>query len=182
MTVVIPTIPGREAPRARAVASAQAQTFPSTVLVEVDLDRLGATATRNRALAKVGTEWVAFLDDDDELKPNHVRACLRLALLTGADVVYPGYDTIGDDPVGCFGIKFDPHLLRLRNYIPVTALCRTDMVRSVGGFRPHPDVNGDPCEDWGLWLALLDAGATFAHLPQRTWIWHVDGGTKGRGG
>jgi len=42
-------------------------------------------------------------------------------------------------------------------------------------------VNGDPCEDWGLWLALLDAGAAFSHLPQRTWIWHNGAGTRGRG-
>ena len=183
ITVVIPTIAGREQQLECAAASVEAQTlWPAKVLVELDIDRQGAAATRNRMLERVDTEWVAFLDDDDEFKPNHLRACMRHAGLTGAAVVYPGYNTIGPDPLGCFGMTFDGDLLRGRNYIPVTTLCRTDLVRKVGGFQPHPDENGDPCEDWGLWLALLDAGAVFSHLPQRTWIWRTTGGTRGRAG
>jgi hypothetical protein len=181
ITLIIPTIPGREELLERAVTSAMSQTLQAAVHVELDSTRSGAAATRNRALGTVDTEFVAFLDDDDELKPNHLRACARHTTLTGADVVYPGYDTVGDDPVGCFGVPFDPYLIRQRNYIPVTTLCRTDLVRRAGGFQPHPDENGDPCEDWGLWLALLASGAKFSHLPQRTWIWHVAGGTRGRG-
>jgi len=127
------------------------------------------------------SDWVAFLDSDDELKPNHLRACARNAALTGADLVYPWFDCDGEDKIGMFGVPFDAVLLRKRNYIPVTVLVRTELVRAVGGFRDHPDENGDPCEDWGLWLALLDAGAVFSHLPQRTWIWHNGNGTRGRG-
>lgn len=182
ITLVIPTIAGREASLQRALAGVNAQSMPcQQVIVELDSDRQGAAATRNRALAKVDTEWVAFCDDDDELYPNHLRLCARHARLTGADVVYPGYDTIGEDPIGCFGIPFDPFLLRRRNYIPVTTLCRTGLVLGAGGFQSHPDEFGDPCEDWGLWLALHDLGAKFSHLPQRTWIWTVTGGTRGRG-
>ena len=147
-----------------------------------DVERIGAAANRNRALAVVDTEWVAFLDDDDELLPQHLRVCARHAYLTGADVVYPDSEVVGGDhPVNVFDFDFDPTLLRRRNYIPVTVLARTELVKQVGGFQPHPDENGDPCEDWGLWLALVDAGATFSHVPQRTWIWHVGNGTKGRG-
>src|SRR5262245_61643719 len=180
VTVVIPTIPGREDLLDRAVASVLAQTAPCAIHIESDPDRAGAAATRNRALPKVDTGWVAFLDDDDVLKPNHIRACARHAVLTGADVVYPGYDAVGEDPVNCFGLPFDGTLLKRRNFIPVTTLCRTAAVIDAGGFQPHPDENDDPCEDWGLWLALYDAGAKFSHLPQRTWVWHVNGGTKGR--
>lgn len=181
ITVVIPTIPSREEQLERAVASVNNQTMPARLHVEYDPARTGAGATRNRALEQVDTKWVAFLDDDDVMKPNHLRACARHAGLTGADVVYPWYDATGDDPIDCFGMPFSPEALRRRNYIPVTTLCRTQMVRDVGGFQPHPDENGDPCEDWGLWLALLDAGAKFSHLPQRTWIWTSTGGTRGRG-
>lgn len=178
ITVVIPTHPGRDAELDRALASVWAQSpKPESVVAEYDYDREGAAATRNRALAKVDTPWVAFLDSDDEFKPGHLKACLRHAGLTGADVVYPWFD--GPDEIGCFGMSFDPAALRTRNYIPVTTLCRTWMVNEVGGFEDHPDENGDPCEDWGLWLKLLDAGATFSHLPLRTWIFHP-GGTRGR--
>lgn len=182
ITVVVPTIHGRETQLRRAIDSVWAQTMPAALQVILDENRDGAAATRNRALEHVDTEFVAFLDDDDELKPNHLRTCARNAALTGADLVYPWFDVdAGEDEIGMFGVPFDPILLRKRNYIPVTVLVRTELVRKVGGFRDHPDVNGDPCEDWGLWLALLDAGATFSHLPQRTWIWHKGNGTRGRG-
>ena len=178
ITVIIPTIPGREKLLVRALASVDAQKMrPACVIVEADKDREGPAAVRNRMLAKVTTEWTAFVDDDDGLYPNHLRALARFALLGDYDVVYPGWD--GDDPTGMFGLPFDPVLLAERNYIPVTTLCRTDLVRAAGGFQPHTDANGDPCEDWGLWLSMLDLGAKFGHLPVRTWRWNP-GGTRGR--
>ena len=177
-TVIVPTIPGREAELDRALNSINGT---DRVIIWHDTKREGAAVSRNRALEKVDSEWVAFLDDDDELKPNHLRACARNAALTGADLVYPWFDCDGEDKIGMFGVPFDSVLLRKRNYIPVTVLVRTELVRKVGGFQEHPDDNGDPCEDWGLWLALLDAGAVFSHLPQRTWIWHNGAGTRGRG-
>lgn len=166
----------------RAVASIQAQTFPpAEIEVALDQEREGAAATRNRALRRVTAEWVAFIDDDDEWYPDHLRKLARCAQLTGADVVYPGYDCTGEDPVNCFGIPFDAELLRRRNFIPVTVLAKTEIVRAAGGFQPHPDEHGDPCEDWGLWLAMLELGAKFVHLPQKTWLWHnAEPTTKGR--
>ena len=179
ITVLIPTIPPRRATFERAVASVQAQTLrPAAVWAEMDADRTGAAATRNRLLEQVRTEWTAFLDDDDVMYPNHLKLCARYATLTGVDVVYPGYDC-DDDPVNCFGLPFDAGLLRRRNFIPVTVLARTEAVLAAGGFQERTDENGDPCEDWGLWLAMLDRGARFGHLPVRTWRWNL-GGTRGR--
>lgn len=181
ITLIVPTIAGREDLLARALASVAAQTYPAHVVVERDHDRTGAAATRNRALERVDTEWVAFLDDDDELYPEHLRKLARYVRLSQVDVAYPGYDCAGgEDPVNCFGIPFDGSLLQRRNFIPVTVLARTEMVRRVGGFQPHPDENGDPCEDWGLWLAMHAAGARFGHLAVRTWRWHLGETTKGR--
>lgn len=187
ITVVIPTHPERgnvhdpTTPFGRAVASVYAQTLPADRLaMAVDYDREGAAATRNRALELVETEWVAFLDSDDELYPDHLKRLARYVQLSGVDVAYPGYDC-DRDPVRCFGIPFDPALLRQRNYIPVTTLCRTEKVREAGGFQERPDEHGNPCEDWGLWLAMLDNGCTFGHLPVRTWRWNIsEDSTKGR--
>lgn len=177
--MLIPTIGPRHDLMLRALRSVSEQTLsPAAVAIEHDHDRSGAAATRNRALEKVGTEWVAFLDDDDELYPNHLKLCARYATLQGVDVAYPGYDC-DDDPVHCFGIPFDASLLKRRNMIPVTTLCRTEKVLEAGGFQPHPDEHGNPNEDHGLWLAMLERGAKFGHLPVRTWRWNL-GGTKGR--
>ena len=186
ITVVIPSILPRTGPGglgARTVASVNAQTLrPRRLIVEVDRVGEGAAAVRNRALERVDTEWVAFVDDDDELYPDHLRLCARAARLNGADVVYPGYDTSGGpDPVGCFGMPFDGDLLQRLYIFRVSVLARTDAVRAAGGIQALPDVHGDPCEDWGLWLAMHRLGASFYHLPQKTWQWNLaPGSTRGR--
>lgn len=180
ITVVIPTIPPRAHLLDRALKSVQAQTLPALVAVAVDNDHAGAAATRNAALAQVETPWVAFLDDDDEFLPQHLELLMDCAAAACADMVYPWFTVVGGgDPLGRFGMPFDPDELRQRNYIPVTVLVRTELVREAGGFvnvhePPHPT-----CEDWGLWMRLLDLEARIVHLPERTWIWHHHGKNTG---
>lgn len=182
-TVAIPTIPPRSQLLERALVSAHAQTVPVAVVVAVDEDREGEWTTRNRALALVETEWTAFLDDDDELLPGHVEMLLARQRETGADVVYPWFAVVWDDghedpkwgaPVG-FDMPFDAGRLRSANYIPVTTLVRTSLALEVGGF-PEPGPPHAQMVDWGFLLRMVDAGASFAHLPAVTWAWHRHGG------
>lgn len=171
----------------RAVRSVEAQTRPPTnVIIELDESGAGACATRNRGLSKVTTEWVAFLDDDDELLPNHLEDLGNVAAVTGADLVYPRWEGANVNLFnGLIGYAFDARLrehIRSANFIPITTLVRTKLLHDVGGFSPHPDTSPtNPCEDWGAWLKLLDAGAKFVHYPEVTWRWNGHGGhTSGR--
>lgn len=182
VTVVIPHIPIRGIQLARAVHTVADQTLPATrIIIESDPDHTGSAATRNRALAAVTTEWVAFLDDDDMLYPHHLDELMRCAAATEADVVYPGCDVIGGhDPHDRFGQEFDPDLLRQKSYIPVTSLVRTFYAMHVDGFVRPP---GSDYDDWGFYLRLLDAGAKFVHHPVKTWRWfHWGYGMPGRDG
>lgn len=182
VTVVIPTLSHRNWHRARAMASVEAQTLRADcVIIQPDSTGAGAAVTRNRALEQVTTPLVAFLDDDDELYPNHLERCVWYADARGADLVYPGYDVAGgEDEVRMFGVVFDARLLAERNFIPVTVVARTEAVRAAGGFQPHPDEFGNPCEDWGLWLAMAANGADIAHLAEKTWRWHRHEGQTSR--
>lgn len=187
VTAVIPTIPPRDALLRRALDSVRFQSRPVyEVSVATDHEHAGAAATRNRALAAVHTPWAAFLDDDDEWQPGHIRVLLEAAQAAGADVIYPWFNVVsprGFDPwPGVFGRPFDPDELRARNYIPTTVLARTELIRDVGGFEPYGDQKESACDDWGLWRKLLDAGARFHHAPQCTWLWHWHGNhTSGLG-
>lgn len=184
--VVVPAHPARieRGLLGRAVASVWAQTLPAAELhVAIDRRRDGAAATRNRGLAAVQSEWVAFLDSDDEFLPHHLERLAAHAVETGADMVYPWFEPVGmTDPLGRMGMPFDPVAIQTANYVPVTVLVRTELLRSVGGFTNlHDGSERATCEDWGAWLALIDAGAKIVHLPERTWRWHLHGGnTSGR--
>lgn len=198
VTVVIPTIGVRRSKMHQALGSIHVQSVvPAMTIVEQDEQHRGAAATRNTALKNVSTEWVAFLDDDDLLYPEHLRLCLAVAEREGADVVYPWYDYVVNgevdnslDPLAVpfrgelrspKGIKFGreqrDYLLDVANFIPVTVLARTQAVRDVGGFAEE-----DEHEDWSLWKRLLLNDAHFVHLPVRTWRWRQhDYHTNGKG-
>lgn len=165
----------------RALWSVLAQTrLPRAVIVEFDGDHTGAAATKNRALARVDTEWVAWLDDDDQFLPLHLEALATAQQATGADVIYPWPVMDGaDDPrPDRFGKPFDAAELRRGSYIPTTSLFRTSLAKAAGGFRSPPGSNYD---DWGLYLGMLERGATFFHLPVRTWVWNVRPGMNTSG-
>lgn len=201
VTVVITTITGREHLLQRAIRSVRQQSWqPYDLIIHHDEHRAGAAAARNRALAQVVTPWVAWLDDDDEMLSNHLQVCMRWAARTGADLVYPGMIAVGGrDPlatpingilVNPFQVPFGPeqahHLRTVGNFIPITWIGRTQLIRAVGGF---PEPWKDPTkgsgrieEDYGLLLKLLAAGAKFVHAPVRTWRYHFhETNTGGRG-
>ena len=197
VTVVIPTIPGRERLLNRAMTSVHNQRRPADALVvEADPGRSGAAATRNRALERVETDWVAWLDDDDELLPNHLDVLLRYA--GDADLVYPTPQMVGGrDPTAVakdgvwrrpWGVHFGPeqehHIRTHGSFIPMTHMVRTEAVQDVGGFPPGvtlPDGRYSG-EDERYLIQLLDAGMTFMHVNVITWLWHVhDSNTAGKG-
>lgn len=187
ITVVIPTIPQRKGKLRKAISSVMAQTYPVYALsVAVDLDGDGSAITRNRALGSVTTDWVVFLDDDDQFLPNGIETLVRGQLESNADVVYglprivdafgkiqPRFFEAGGPEV------FDPDLLRQKSYIPVVSLVRRELT-TPHDFNYVSDKNGS-YDDWGFYLELLDRGARFHHVNQETFIWNIDGGnTSGK--
>lgn len=192
-TIVIPTVPVRKPYLDRAVQSARDQTHECDIVVRVDPEFkegvFTGTAGRNRnaAMEVVSTTWTAFLDDDDVLHPQHVERLLETAEEHGADLVYPWFDgpqsvgvllVNGETPEGMpWSDSLKEVILSGTNFIPITVLVRTELVKQVGGF-PVPEDDDWPewgNEDWGLWVRLLKAGATFAHLDERTWTWKIHG-------
>jgi hypothetical protein len=176
ITVVIPSVPPRADKLRRALESVTQQTHPvHAVSIAVDHDREGAGPTRTRAMMAVDTEWLAFLDDDDEMRPFHLEYLMRAQAETGADVVIPWFEVYGGgDPFPMHrGRQFDvrdPHIF------PITVLVRTELAQ-VGSFpKPDPqraDWSGD---DFPFWLQMARAGATFHSIPDQTWVWHHWGG------
>jgi hypothetical protein len=189
VTVVIPSIPIRQAWLQRALDSVAAQTLSEfmdvNTVVSVDRERGGAAKCRQRGLSEVETEWVAFLDDDDEFMPGHLELLLANALAFKADFVYSWFmikDAAGReqptwDPFPAnFGKPWD-----LKNPVQttITTLVRTELAQSVG-FDTVPDgetgADGHRRgEDFRFTLGCQAAGGKISHLPERTWWWHHHG-------
>lgn len=186
VTVVIPTIPPRATMLERAMESVRAQTIRPRIVIEADDDRSGSAATRNRALARVETEWCLFLDDDDQLMPNAVQVLAEAQAETGADVVSggawipgrPGHrEPVEPPPPGLI----DPEAVMARSVLHVTSLVRASLARAAGFTWERDPGTGMLLDDYGFYKALAQAGASFWRVPETVLIWHVHGGnTSGR--
>lgn len=187
ITVAIPTIPPRVGLLQRAVASVLAQTHQAAGLaIAIDYARQGAPATRQRALDMVDTQWVAFLDDDDEFMAGHLETLWHSAVTHQADYVYSWFETI---PQGLDPFPVSHYLDSWSDAVPrqttITTLVRTELARQVGFASFQEDgqlVDGQRWgEDWSFTLGCLEVGAKIHHVVAKTWYWHHDSGnTSGR--
>jgi glycosyltransferase involved in cell wall biosynthesis len=183
ITVCISSIPTRTDMLRRALNSVLRQTLPpAAIVVEMDHERTGSAATKNRAMAKARTEWIAVLDDDDQFLANHLERLREAAIVTNADVVYSlprVLNVYGDEiprqPDWGGGAVFDPELLRRKAYIQTTCLVKTEWADFVRGFEFVKDETGAVNDDHGFFLKLLNAGARFHHVHEQTFVWNHHG-------
>lgn len=181
----LPDSPPGAGKLARALQSVMRQTLqPDAIVVVNDTEREGAGPMRQRALDMVDTEWLAWLDSDDEWYPEHLAKLVEAAETTEAVFVFPWFDFDGGfDPLGHFGLPFDP---ASPHHTTITYLVRTELARRVGFSNDH--IHGIYSnEDWGHLLGLCAIAVReellMLHLAERTWAWHADGyNTCGRPG
>ena len=172
ISVITASLPTRGAMLAECVASVGAQTLrPAEHLIGVDHARLGPANVRSRLLDAATGDWIAVVDDDDLLYPEHLATLA--AASEGMDVIYSYCEVEGRDWSPNRG--FDPDVLRYSNYIPITTLIRGDLARLLNGWRSDA-VNG--WEDWDFWLRAMDAGARFTCVPRVTWRYRFHDGNR----
>lgn len=173
LTIIIPTIPEREALLAEALASVKAQTTPCSYKVGIDTQHQGPAGTVNSLASCVETEWLFRLDDDDLLDPDHVEVISRW-LTDDVDIVYTWCRVEGDAEHGPGQFQIRPQdvfgweHIHTVNWIPCSAAVRTDLFNELGGLR---DVDE---EDWDFWKRAYDAGATFSCVPAVTWTYRMN--------
>lgn len=186
--VAIPSIPPRADLLERALASVIAQTRQADhINITVDTDKQGATATRNRSWRALGpVDYIAFLDDDDEMLPDHLRRLMDVAQDTQADFVFSWFTVVGGSdpfPESFFTDAWDSETPRQTT---ITGLWRREALECIGGFATTADgrdeLGNRIGEDYLAVLQLNSMGGKIVHLPERTWLWHHDtpgGNTSG---
>jgi glycosyltransferase involved in cell wall biosynthesis len=161
---------------------ASRRAVPSALALDVSVVHVhGDTLTeaRNAALARVDTEWVIFLDADDELEPGYIDA-----MATGtAGVRAPSvrYVRRGRPDVARMPRVAGHHhdcvadCLAYGNWLIVGSAVRTDLVRKVGGWHDYPVY-----EDWDLWARCWLSGATIEAIPNAVYRAHVRHDSRNR--
>lgn len=146
----------------RAVFSAIAQTAPpERVFLSMAADLCTA---RNGPAEWARTEWLCFLDADDELDVGYVEA-----MLAGeGDLRQPATLGVVDGVEDAAPVVIPTRPLLDANYIVIGAFIRTALFWEVGGFRHLPAY-----EDWDLWIRAWLAGAAITCVPEAVYRVHV---------
>lgn len=183
VTVCTATISTRKELLERAKQSVMKQTLkPFEHLIKEDVERLGQPAVLDDLIARSTTKYVAILDDDDELLPNHIELLYNKILETDADLVYPHFRYSNISDAGHLerfrGLAWDnnhPH------QVPVTWIAKRDVILEVGGF--SGDFNIDSYivdnegnrmgQDFNLIQKLAKANKYITNISDITWIYHV---------
>ena len=169
ITIITPTIKGREDMLAECVASVKAQTKPVKHTIILDNKKLGAPAIRNKAVEDAKTDWVLFLDDDDLLHPKHIEKIEQFLKDFDVIVTWPEYIGMPVQPQWLYK-EFDPSILDEWCPWGQCAAVRCSKYLEAGG---QPE-KGVVFEDWALWKRMREADAKFKVVPEILWVhrWH----------
>lgn len=136
---------------------------------------------RNQGLAHTDTEWVCFLDADDELTPGFFdHMATGTADLRAPSVQYvkrngrvrpPGMPQVAGHNHACTA-----DCLADGNWMVIGTVARTELLTSVGGWRDYPVY-----EDWDLWQRCWLAGATIEAIPSAVYRAHIRPDSRNRG-
>jgi glycosyltransferase involved in cell wall biosynthesis len=150
--------------------------------------RSGRSRAGNIGIRRSRGEFIFFLDDDDELYPEHISRLIYHVLrydgivYSDSELSFEAYDE-GVDVFSekarevKFSFDFSRPLLMVRNYIPLMCICFPRvLLEAVNGF----DESVDLFEDWDL-LIRLSFLKDFLHVPVVTAkyrIWSQDQRTR----
>lgn len=158
---------------------AQRRAIPSAQAKVIHEHGANLHDARNAGLWMVDTEWVCFLDADDELEPGYFDAMASGTADVRAPAVRyvrrnrparPSVPRVAGHQHHC-----EADCLRDGNWLVVGSLVRAEQARWVGGFRDF-----EWSEDWDLWVRLWQAGATFEAIPAAIYRAHVRPDSRNR--
>ncbi len=138
----------------------------------------GVSAARMTGVAATSAPYVLVLDADDLMVPGRLTELAeRLESDAGAAVAYGDYVEFGRHLLlRSVPEQIDSYRVAMVNEYPPVAMFRRDVLERTGGWVPVWD-GLDVRSDWGLWMALAQAGERGIHLgPRRpTHLYRIHG-------
>lgn len=159
----------------RASASVDVQTRPADVVKWEHSDTL--QHARNHGAGSVDTDWLIFLDADDELDPEYIEQMLAVVETESGDIIQPA--TLGvyvDGSEDDYSVVIPKRDLAQSNYLVIGSMCRAELFFAVGGFDEYPIL-----EDWDLWQRMVLSGGRITQAPKAIYRVHVRAGSRNFG-
>jgi len=137
-------------------------------------ENLGRAGVRNVGIEMAKTEAILNLDADDMLAPEYLaRTVPRLFESPRCGIVYTDYQRFGGRSEILRARPFDPVAIYTTQYIFGCNLFRKSAFQKTPGYRREFNIGN---EDWDIWLSIVEAGYTGAHVPEPLYLYrHHEG-------
>jgi len=133
---------------------------------------LNISGASNAALALAKGDYIALMDNDDEITPDALYEMVKCINETNADFIYSDEDFI-DTEGNCsnphFKPDFSPDLLLSHNYITHFTCFKHTLLEKVGYFNSAFDGS----QDYDLFLRLTEKTSRIQHIPKVLYHWRT---------
>ena len=137
----------------------------------------GIVAATNDALSLAQGEFVALLDNDDELHPDALHEVEKVTSSDAlVDYIYTDEDKISEDNVHYDRFRkprWSPERFLAQNYCSHLSVIRRSLVDEVGRFRP----GFDGAQDYDLLLRIVERARKIVHIPKLLYHWRAVAGS-----
>jgi len=133
---------------------------------------LNISGASNAALEIATGDYIALMDNDDEITPDALYEMVKAINEKGAEFIYSDEDFISTEG-GCsnphFKPDFSPDLLLSHNYITHFTCFKKELLDKVGYFNPKFDGS----QDYDLFLRLTEKTSKIHHIPKVLYHWRT---------
>ncbi len=131
---------------------------------------LNISGASNEALELSCGEYIALMDNDDEITPDALYEVVKVINEKDAEFIYSDEDKLemnGDFSDPHFKPNFAPDLFLSQNYISHLGVIKKDLIVKVGGFT----IGLEGAQDYDLYLKVLEYTNKIYHIPKVLYHW-----------
>ena len=126
----------------------------------------------NMALTMVEGDYVALMDNDDELTPDAFFEVVKAINEQDAEFIYSDEDKIAMSGINCnphYKSDWNPDLCLAQNYMSHLGVIKKELITQVGGFT----VGLEGAQDYDLYLKVLEHTEKIYHIPKVLYHWRM---------
>jgi GT2 family glycosyltransferase len=138
---------------------------------------INISGASNEALKLAKGQYIALMDNDDELTPDALYEVVKCINKNDAEFIYSDEDKLemnGSFSTPHFKPDFAPDMILSQNYISHLGVIRKDLIDKVGGF----EIALEGSQDYDLYLKVFEHTDKICHIPKVLYHWRkVPGST-----
>jgi len=131
---------------------------------------LNISGASNAALELASGEYIALMDNDDEITPDALYEVVKAINETGADFVYSDENKLemdGSFSDPHFKPDFAPDMFLSQNYISHLGVIKKSLIEKVGGW----EIGLEGAQDYDLYLKVLEHTDKIYHIQKVLYYW-----------